>query len=354
MNAAQTKFLLKNMPTNKSIMLSAKHGVGKSSVVKQAAKELGIACHDVRLSQLPDVGDLKGLPFLNAAERRTEFLKPYWWPRDPDSSGILFFDEMNRANKDVLQAVFEICLDRRLDGEALPKGWRVVAAINASDDYDVVELDPAMLDRWFVIDFDPSLKEWLSWGAQTNMHPSILDFISQNPGLLDPPVGAMVTGKIYPSRRSWESFDETCKALNLYDSKDDVTLTQVCNSWLGESVGVIFPKFLSNDFSRLKAEDVIKKFDEISFKIESACSDIESIGSLADSVTKLLEQNPDMMSNQEYANNLKKFLLILPKDVASSFWQSMLNIKAIKKFIQSWINDEQVRNFMSSVYIINK
>ena len=86
MNAAQTKRILKDFPTDKSIMLVAKHGVGKSSVVKQVAKELGIGFHDVRLSQC-EVGDIKGLPMLSEERSRTEFLKPYWWPRDPDSKG---------------------------------------------------------------------------------------------------------------------------------------------------------------------------------------------------------------------------------------------------------------------------
>ena len=57
MNIKQTKFIIKNAP-NKSIMLHAKHGVGKSSVVKQSAKELSqetgndYGFYDVRLSQM--------------------------------------------------------------------------------------------------------------------------------------------------------------------------------------------------------------------------------------------------------------------------------------------------------------
>ena len=133
MNIAQTKEILKNMPSDKSVMLHAKHGVGKSSVVRQAAYEMEeesgkpVGFWDVRLSQC-EVGDIKGMPLLDAEKGITRFLKQEWWPRDPNSTGILFFDELNRASKDVLQAVFEICLDRRLDGEKLPDGWRVVAA----------------------------------------------------------------------------------------------------------------------------------------------------------------------------------------------------------------------------------
>jgi MoxR-like ATPase len=127
MDATQTKKILREMPNDQSIMLVAKHGVGKSSVVKQVTEDLDIGFFDVRLSQC-EVGDIKGLPYLDEENSQTKFFKPQWWPKDPASKGVLFFDELNRASKDVLQAVFEICLDRRLDGEALPDGWRVVAA----------------------------------------------------------------------------------------------------------------------------------------------------------------------------------------------------------------------------------
>ena len=191
MNIEQTKEILKTMPMDKSIMLHAKHGVGKSSVVKQVAEEMSeelgkpVGFWDVRLSQC-EVGDIKGMPYLDSAKDITRFLKQEWWPRAQDSHGILFFDELNRASKDVLQAVFEICLDRRLDGEELPDGWRVVAAVNSDDDYDVVELDPALHDRWFHIDFDPSAVEWMDWARSADVHEAVVVAVQSSywPGIV--------------------------------------------------------------------------------------------------------------------------------------------------------------------------
>ena len=211
MNIAQTKEILKSMPNDKSVMLHAKHGVGKSSVVRQVADELSAASGeeygfwDVRLSQC-EVGDIKGMPDKDVKQQVIRFLKQEWWPRDQNSKGILFFDELNRASKDVLQAVFEICLDRRLDGEKLPDGWRVVSAVNSDDDYDVVDLDPALNDRWFHIDFDPSVEEWLAWARTNGVHKAVVEFINRNQNLLDPPVGNLEAGRVYPSRRSWCAF----------------------------------------------------------------------------------------------------------------------------------------------------
>lgn len=350
MNATQTRMILERFPADKSVMLIAKHGVGKSSVVKQAAIENGWDFYDVRLSQC-EVGDIKGLPYLDRENMQTVFLKPKWWPRDPDSKGILFFDELNRAPKDVLQAVFEICLDRRLDGEPLPAGWRVVAAINGDDDYDVVELDPALLDRWFVIDFDPSVKEWLSWARAHNIHEAIVDFISRSPELLDPPVGSIEAGRVYPSRRSWVAFNDTAMALNILDNPDDSMLTQVCKGWLGREIAATFPKFLQNEFSRLKASDILDKFESVKEKVESACSDIEVIAAIATSVVSEIKKRnaPDVGKVQ--MDNLKQFFLILPADVAASIWTELLKHKATKKvMITDWQSDPLVKKMIDKIF----
>ncbi len=349
MNAAQTKNMLKLMPTDKSVMLVAKHGVGKSSVVKQVTEELGIGFHDVRLSQC-EVGDIKGLPWLDAETQRTRFLKPVWWPRDPDSKGILFFDEINRASKDVLQAVFEICLDRRLDGEALPPGWRVVSAINGADDYDVVDLDPALLDRWFYIDFDPTPKEWMKWAVEVGIHPSIVDFIAQNQTLLDPPTGAMEAGKVYPSRRSWKSLHDTITALGLWESPDDGVLTMICKGWVGVGISTMFPKFLMNEYSRLKADDILDNFEKVRHKVEAAVSDIESVAALSRSVIAELNRREMASFTDVHRDAIKSFMQLLPKDVTSQFWVDLLSIPKMKKVVMEWQKDKVFSKYVHSIY----
>lgn len=349
MNAAQTKLILEKFPSDKSVMLVAKHGVGKSSVVKQVAQENGWGFQDVRLSQC-EVGDIKGLPYLDKENMQTVFLKPKWWPRDPNSKGILFFDELNRATKDVLQAVFEICLDRRLDGDPLPEGWRVVAAINGDDDYDVIELDPALLDRWFVIDFDPSPEEWVSWARKNGIHDAIVDFILQNKELLDPPVGNLEAGRIYPSRRSWAALNDTAKALNIIDNFDDAMLTQVCKGWVGAEIAATFPKFVSNEYSRLKASDVLDDFEKVREKVEHACSDIEVIAGLANSVINEVKKRNSAKLGEAQQKCLRDFFLVLPSDVAATVWTELLKHKAAKKFMTTWIDDQEVSDKIERIY----
>ena len=67
MDITATKRTLKGLPPKHSVLLEARHGVGKSDVVAQTAAELSLALNkpfgfvDIRLGQY-EIGDLIGLP----------------------------------------------------------------------------------------------------------------------------------------------------------------------------------------------------------------------------------------------------------------------------------------------------
>jgi len=67
-------------------------GVGKSQVVAQVARDLGVQFLDVRAVQLDPV-DLRGLPRI--ASNQTEWVPPKFLPND--GKGILFLDELTSA-----------------------------------------------------------------------------------------------------------------------------------------------------------------------------------------------------------------------------------------------------------------
>ncbi|NBR26382.1 MAG: hypothetical protein EBU08_21890, partial [Micrococcales bacterium] len=304
--------------SQRPVMLWGPPGIGKSEVVAGLGKALNRPVIDVRLA-LWDPTDLKGIPFYNPDSNSMEWAPPTELPQDPDSNAILFFDELNRASKDVLQAVFEICLDRRLDGEKLPDGWRVVAAVNSDSDYDVVELDPALHDRWFHIDFDPSVAEWVSWARNQNIHPAVVEFVDRNQNLLDPPVGNLEAGKVYPSRRSWQAFSDSLIAMKL-EERDDGMLTQIAKGWLGREISVMFQKFIINEFSLLRPDDVLDSLEKVKSKVESSCNDIEVIAALARSVVAEVNNRSLTKMKDKQRDNLREFFMMLPNDVASQSW----------------------------------
>lgn len=119
-----------------SVILWGPTGIGKSSIVKQLAKDLNYKLIDIRLSQREAV-DILGMPYTAKAQingKEMDALShhpPEWFLRALlEGRTILFLDELNRARPEVLQAVFELALDRRLNGEKLPDDVLIVSACN--------------------------------------------------------------------------------------------------------------------------------------------------------------------------------------------------------------------------------
>jgi hypothetical protein len=147
----------------------------------------------------------------------TVFRPPAELRRSCDEPCILFFDEANRAQEEVLQAVFQVCLDRVLpDGTPLHPDTRVYSAINAKARYSINRLDPALLDRFFVVDLNPDAPSWLSYGMRTGIASVILDFIRGKPDALVPVENGEVDS-VQPTPRSWHFLSDALKSSGLVD-----------------------------------------------------------------------------------------------------------------------------------------
>ena len=75
------------------ILIHSSPGVGKSSIVRQVARKLGIGFVDVRLAEMESV-DIRGLPSVDKENGVMKWNAPDFWPRDPKSKGIIFLDEL--------------------------------------------------------------------------------------------------------------------------------------------------------------------------------------------------------------------------------------------------------------------
>ena len=88
MNASNTKIILKHaLRANDSVLINGKHGIGKTSVVKQFAKEQGMFLETLLLS-LKDPSDLLGMPNADNSEttKRTIWLEPDWFQKIVDEA----------------------------------------------------------------------------------------------------------------------------------------------------------------------------------------------------------------------------------------------------------------------------
>lgn len=129
---------------------------------------------------------LEKMGYGSLIETRTVYSAPAWFPA-PDTSGILFLDEMNRSQHETRQGVFQLVLDRRIHELELPPGWILVSANNPPSSttssglatYDVDELDDkAFLNRFAHVVLDASATEWADYARAAGIDATIRTLLS--------------------------------------------------------------------------------------------------------------------------------------------------------------------------------
>lgn len=221
-NTTQLKFILENTPASQNIMLVGKHGIGKSRILEDFFEGRKEKVVTLFLGQMSDPGDLIGLPHLDEKSRKTEFMLPYWFPTDGQPV-VLFLDELNRARPEVLQTVMDLTLNRKLAGKSLPEGSRIISAVNGGSEYQLTDLDPALVSRFNIYEFAPSVEDWLYWAKTVDIDSRVVSFIDENPEYLDGETNSPSFGdsnlERSPDRRSWERTSTIIKNFEVLDSQ---------------------------------------------------------------------------------------------------------------------------------------
>ena len=206
-NTTELKELLEMTPAGQNIMLVGNHGIGKSEILTAFFAKKGMTVVPLFLGQMSDPGDLIGIPNRNESTGKTDFMPPYWFPLDGKPI-VLFLDELNRARPEVLQTIMDLALNRTLAGRKLPEGSRIISAVNAGDQYQLTDLDPALVSRFNVVNFRPTVEEWLLWADQEGVDARVKDFIREHPQWLDKDPdakeGADTGLDKTPDRRAWK------------------------------------------------------------------------------------------------------------------------------------------------------
>jgi hypothetical protein len=183
------------------LMLWGPPGIGKSALFRSVCDELGVPLVDVRLAQREPV-DLRGIPVPDGDQVR--WLVSSEWPRDPQSRGIILFDELSSADRAVQVAAYELLLDRRLgDTYQVPDGWYLCGAGNRASDASVVTtMSAALANRFLHLEMKAHAPSWVTWARSVELDEDVCDFIEEYPQhLFGMPASAQ---RGWPSPRSWE------------------------------------------------------------------------------------------------------------------------------------------------------
>lgn len=234
-----------------AIILKGGAGIGKSTIVKQVAKKLGIGFVDVRLPQM-DRCDFSGLP--SVENNQTKWNIPSFWPTDKDSAGIMFFDEITASPSDVQVAAYSVILDRMVPNTNyhLPDKWLIVAAGNRVCDRAVAKtMSSALANRFMHIDLEANVEDWRNWAVPNDIEPAVIGYINYRPGNLYKTENENLEAG-WPSPRSWEKVSNMLKIFT-----DTHVLQKIVYGLVGPGVGTEFMAFrkLQKNFDNI--EDIM-------------------------------------------------------------------------------------------------
>lgn len=193
------------IPSRQPIFIMGEPGIGKSRIVRDAAMETKRQIIDVRTSLL-DPTDLRGLPFPDRDEGVVRWLPPVFLPRDKDSKGVLFLDELPQSSPSVQSALLQLVLDRACGEYKMPEGWTIIAAGNRMEDRaGANRLGTALLGRFLHIDMTINADDWLEWALTSRIRPEVRGFIQKNPThLMKFKPELAQAERAWPSPRTWE------------------------------------------------------------------------------------------------------------------------------------------------------
>ena len=346
-NSKELETLLEVTPSWQNIMLTGRHGIGKSQILTNYFESKGMRVVALFLGQMSDPGDLLGLPTKDEATGKTTFMPPYWFPVDGQPV-VLFLDELNRARPEILQTVMDLVLNRKLAGRFLPEGSRIISACNDGDEYQLTDLDPALVSRFNIYTFRPSVEEWLLWATRKGLDERVTAFIQANPELLDRSGDTNEEQGLEkdPDRRAWEKVARVME--NISDPKQVhqkivagiVGVQAAAKLFLSLQKGLLTPQELLTDFKRAKQQLDNYQLHQLSLVNDTLCRFFET-------------EQMETMERTLVRDNLKAYHDYLAKNHREAYahFVSLVDGTGYKRMLQ-FINKELPKTYKQIIEFI--
>ena len=324
--------VVSNLPENISVLAKGPTGIGKSHIFHQIGENLNLPVVDRRLSQMTE-GDIIGLPEL--VDGVTRFAPVDWFIKACNEPVILFFDELNRATIEVQQCAFQIVLDRELNGHKLHPQTRVYAAVNEGSEYQVVDMDPALLRRFWSMALEPTTEDWLAWAEKSkDISPVLCEFIKKYPSHLRH-TGKLEPGKVYPNPASWHRLNVSLRYAgsdpqNVVGTKLSDIFYPMCTGFVGVESSVAFTDFVRNYEVKFCAKDILEDWDKNKVNISQLSNDKKN-----DLIEQIVVHTKSNDVSVTEVNNATNFVKSCSDEMIVNFFNLLMetqDIDNIRKF----------------------
>lgn len=305
------------------------HGIGKTELVRDLAKERGYQFVYVAPAQFEEMGDLLGMPQIAQTTTKgevTQFVAPEWVPQQP-GPGILLLDDVNRADDRILRGIMQLLQNYETISWAMPQQWLLVLTANPDGgDYSVTTLDDAMLTRMLHITLEFEVKAWARWAEHAKVDERGIHFVLTYPEL--------VTGR-RTTPRSLVQFFSAIRSLD--NLREHLPLLKLLgDACLDENTTQAFLSFIHFNLDRLPNPEEILDADDfgaVAQRLEKVTQDgdtkrLDVLSVITTRIINYVLQRKEELTAKEF-ENLKKFILLdlLPNDLRLAFARDLTQSK---------------------------
>ena len=314
-----------HLPPDIAVLVRGETGIGKSYLIHQIGSYLQLPIVDRRLSQMTE-GDIIGLPCLK--DGVTRFLPVDWIKVASQKPVLLFLDEINRASLEVQQAVFQLVLDRELNGVRLHPETRVYTAINSGVNYQVNQLDPALMRRFWTIDLEPTVQDWVVWAKNcSDMDPIIISFIEDTPHFLQfSSEERHNDSKVFPTPASWHRLSRSLKHLkcdleqlkgrNIPDHVYHLSL-----GFVGTESALALCDYIEKFELRVSIEEILNNWEEEKEKLSNLRNEV-----VIDLVEKLVKKaSYGLVWSDNQCKNVTDFIKCYSEEIQVVFFNKLMD-----------------------------
>ncbi len=332
--------ILWNMEKRITLCLVGDTGIGKSPIVRQWGDARGAHTYVLNFGHVSQ--EEVSMAMFNEDGTEFGFVCPSWLrdlnkQAEEKKCAILFLDEWNRSDKNLVNALFTLTDDRRIHDFHLHENVIVVAAMNPSEGMYLVneaEKDPAVRKRLNFVFVTHDIVGWVQHARKNDYHPLVIDYVrAAAQHFYD--VGARDAGKAFPCPANWEKVSGILKSAEASGVElTDSSVRALVAGQIGRTTMTTFMEYVRDNNTLIQPNEILYEYRAKARKRVAAMLGAvlqggelvvdESLKLRAD-VLSILSEGIAMTLYSDYpdpekvAPELGDFLADLPSDIFMSF-----------------------------------
>ena len=254
-------------------------GLGKTSSIKQLAKEQGMDVIMLNLAEFEELGDLVGFPVkefqIQNAEGKTTWINESQiaaatakgfkvidkrmshaapeWIQGKGEGGFLILDDYTHADHRFMQATMSLIDQQSYASWRLPKNWHIILTTNPDNgDYNVTSLDIAQKTRFISVEVKFDEKVWAKWAEKAGIDGRCINFMLMNPEVITQNVNPRAMTTFFNSISSIDKFEESLPIIQM-----------IGEGSVGADVSTMFTMFINNKMDKIiSPQDILTNNNE--------------------------------------------------------------------------------------------